>query len=407
MRFNPFRPNSPVAPGMFVGRIDEIQSISQALNQTRNGNPTHFLIQGERGIGKSSLLMVATSMASGGVSVEPGQKDSFQFPIMSIDLGGCKDRIDVIRAFGRGLKSMLRSNDELKERAKAVWTWLTEWEVLGVRKHKGERDFDPLDAVDQIVENIASFYNSNSDYIDGIFIVVDEADAPGVSGDLGQVIKSITEELGRRGVDEVLFGVAGVTGILPMLRESHESAPRLFTVMTLEPLELHERITVIDIGLENANAKNAQETIIKDSAKEYLSEMSEGYPHFLQQFAYCAFQADEDGVISVEDISEGAFQENGAIAQLGEKFFSDMYRAKINSDDYRKVLDGMAEFGDSWVERKQLLDVCDVSAPQLDNALRALKDREIIIADDAKRGSYRLPTKSFAVWIKAVPEKGK
>lgn len=36
----------------------------------------------------------------------------------------------------------------------------------------------------------------------------------------------------------------------------------------------------------------------------------------------------------------------------------------------------------------------------VDNAVRALKARKIIAHNPAKKGEYRLPTKSFAVWIK-------
>jgi hypothetical protein len=56
VKFNPFQPNKIVAPGMFAGRLPEINSIEQALFQAKNGNPQHFLLQGERGIGKLSLF---------------------------------------------------------------------------------------------------------------------------------------------------------------------------------------------------------------------------------------------------------------------------------------------------------------------------------------------------------------
>ncbi len=39
MKFNPFVPNGIAYPGMFIGRLDEIRTIEQALFQTRNGNP--------------------------------------------------------------------------------------------------------------------------------------------------------------------------------------------------------------------------------------------------------------------------------------------------------------------------------------------------------------------------------
>jgi hypothetical protein len=56
-KYNPFRPNSIVTTGMFCGRFDEMKAAEQSLFQTKHENPKHFLISGERGIGKSSLLL--------------------------------------------------------------------------------------------------------------------------------------------------------------------------------------------------------------------------------------------------------------------------------------------------------------------------------------------------------------
>ena len=55
-RINPFAPNSPVAPGMFVGRLAQVDSLEQSLLPTRAGRPKGFMLTGERGIGKTSLL---------------------------------------------------------------------------------------------------------------------------------------------------------------------------------------------------------------------------------------------------------------------------------------------------------------------------------------------------------------
>lgn len=49
MNFNPFRPNSIATDELFQGRSDEMQIIERSLFQTKNGNPQHFLIEGERG----------------------------------------------------------------------------------------------------------------------------------------------------------------------------------------------------------------------------------------------------------------------------------------------------------------------------------------------------------------------
>ncbi|MGH9726002.1 MAG: ATP-binding protein, partial [Candidatus Acidiferrales bacterium] len=67
---NPFKPDGIVAPGMFAGRLDEITAIERSLAQTKNGNPHHFLIQGERGIGKSSLFLYVQLIASGTIPLD-------------------------------------------------------------------------------------------------------------------------------------------------------------------------------------------------------------------------------------------------------------------------------------------------------------------------------------------------
>jgi hypothetical protein len=51
IKVNPFKPNSPVPPGMFAGRLDEIKALENGLFQTQKGNSSNFLITGERGIG--------------------------------------------------------------------------------------------------------------------------------------------------------------------------------------------------------------------------------------------------------------------------------------------------------------------------------------------------------------------
>ena len=69
-KYNPFRPNQPIFTGMFAGRMDEMDRIDNLLFQTKESNPSHILIQGERGIGKTSLLLVANHFAKG--TLNPG-----------------------------------------------------------------------------------------------------------------------------------------------------------------------------------------------------------------------------------------------------------------------------------------------------------------------------------------------
>jgi hypothetical protein len=172
--------------------------------------------------------------------------------------------------------------------------------------------------------------------------------------------------------------------------------------MTLEPLLPGERKHVLHRGLAAAKEKNGFDVVMSEEAENAISELSEGYPHFIQQFAYCAFDKDTDNTIDIKDVQEGALDpENGAIEQLGLSYFHDLYFDQIGSDEYRQVLKAMAETLDGWVKKTDLRKRVTIKETTLSNAISALKTKRIILAKPGVAGVYKLPTRSFAVWIKA------
>ncbi len=185
------------------------------------------------------------------------------------------------------------------------------------------------------------------------------------------------------------------------IKASHESAPRVLQSISLKPLDVAESEDVIASGLKEAEEKNKFKTTMDADAKELIVSLSEGYPHFLQQFCFCAFDVDVDNNITLDDAKLGAFDDNGALSQLGKKFFVDQYNNRINSDDYRKVLDTMSKHSDGWVSRAEIIKESGLPDGTVSNALKALKDRNIILVNEAKQGVYKIPTKSFAAWINA------
>lgn len=399
-KYNPFKPNDIINIGMFVGRVEELRVVERCLFQTKHGNAQHFMFQGERGIGKSSLLYYINMVALGNVA--PFDGDKFRFLSVPVDLGGAQTQLDVVRKVGRGLRQAIAARKQLTEKAKAAWDWLTNWEILGVQYHKGPVDLDLEQVAEEFVSHLAEFCADTKDDIDGVLFLIDEADRPSADAGLGAYLKLIAERLTWAGCDRVVFGIAGLPTLLGKLRDSHESSPRLFHTMLLEPLETHERERVVNLGIEDANERNEVKTRITDDALTFLAELSEGYPHFVQQFSYSAFEHDKDDVIDVDDVGGAAFKPGGALTQLGDKFFSEMYHARISSEEYRRVLDAMADHGDQWVTRKTILEESGVSDSNVNNALASLKAKQVILQDDTRRGFYRLPTNSFAAWINAV-----
>src|SRR5690606_27480585 len=93
-KFNPFRPNNIITPGMFKGRGPEIKRLEMCLYQARLGNPTHFLIQGERGIGKSSLFFLLEHLANGEI-LTLANDEKLSFVVVAVDLGTAGTELDV------------------------------------------------------------------------------------------------------------------------------------------------------------------------------------------------------------------------------------------------------------------------------------------------------------------------
>jgi hypothetical protein len=401
-RYNPFRPGNIVTPGMFSGRYTELVTLERALFQTKNANPLNFLIHGERGIGKSSLLFYLQLVARGEIAGIEGGK--FNFLTVCVELEPSNDYPDIIQKIGSELHREVAQHRKGIETAKVAWDFLKRWEVMGVKYASGSHtETKPSELVDELAYGVQETLAKFNSEVDGILILIDEADKPPASANLGEFVKIFTERLTKRGCNRVCLGLAGLSDLLQNLRQSHESSLRIFEILTLEPLQTDESNLVIERGLAEAADKNGFEVSILPDAKDGISELSEGYPHFLQQVAYCAFNEDSDNVIDLDDVREGTLNpENGAIQQLGLKYFHDLYFDQIGSDEYRGVLRAMAGQMDGWITKSEIRKKVPIKESTLNNAITALKKKHIILAKPGVAGTYRLPTKSFAVWIKAL-----
>jgi hypothetical protein len=405
-KFNPFRPNEIVHPTMFAGRYDECVALEQALFQTKNGNPAHFIIDGERGIGKSSLLFNLFWVAKGRITTFE-ESQSFNFVAVSISLDATHTYSDIVRSIGSELRRQISEREQLKDFARNAWDFISRWEVAGVR-YRDDPKAAPKDTelIEELSFAIAESLNNLGTEIDGVLILIDEADKPPASANLGALLKLLTERLKVRNCNRVCVGLAGLTSLREKLRKSHESSLRLFNVFALKPLSIPDCTSVIRRGLDEAKTKNDFEVKIDAEAELTLSYITEGYPHFIQQFAYCAFEFDTDNSIDVDDVLGGAYDKDaGALRQLGLKYFEKQYFDQIGSDEYRQVLRVMAKRLDNWVTKVEIRkETSQIKASTLDNALTALKARGIIVPKTGAKGVYKLPSRSFAVWIRAYTQ---
>jgi Cdc6-like AAA superfamily ATPase len=183
-KYNPFRPDKMIPPGMFCGRLDELQFIDHCLLQTKNGNPQHFLIEGERGIGKSSLFLVEQSVAEGRIPTFSSQ-EKLDFIVISISLLETDDYYSIIRKIMVSFKIELAKRHVFKAFASSTWDLVTRIEAGGIRFNRGDGKPEESELLGCLQADFVKAASSLAGVADGILLLIDEADKPPVDGNLG------------------------------------------------------------------------------------------------------------------------------------------------------------------------------------------------------------------------------
>ena len=207
IKFNPFKPRGIAPPGIFAGRVDEIETIATILRQTKNGNPRHFLLTGERGIGKSSLLVRAQGTAEGRIPAADGE--SFNFITVSISLLRRDTYEDILQRVGTEFRRAVAAVRPKLEKAKQALEFFACWEVGGVRYVPSSDGTAQFRWMMQLVDDIAGTLDRMGDAVDGVVVLIDEADSPPAGSSLGGFVKQLTEELTRAGCHRQFSGSRG------------------------------------------------------------------------------------------------------------------------------------------------------------------------------------------------------
>ncbi|MCC4118752.1 ATP-binding protein [Aromatoleum toluclasticum] len=403
LRINPFKPNNLAPVGMFAGRIDELRLLEGGLNQTKHGEPTNFLITGDRGIGKSSLLLFLDAIAKGDVTGLDGGK--FNFIVISLNVSDKMNLLTFMRIVENNVRREIGKTEVARKFLADTWSFVQRLRVMdsGISGSVDEQDEEVI--LDEFASSLAETCNrivkpaTGESKKDGILFIIDEADNAIPELRLGYFIKTVTEDLQKNGCNNVMFVVTGLPETVEKLKASHESSVRAFHPVKIKELLPPDRKRVVDLGIKKANEINSEKTSVTEDAKEQISSLSEGYPHFIQQFAYCAFKQDTDLIVDSKDVMDSAFAEGGALDSIGNRYYESDFYEKIKSDEYRQVLTIMSKRMNSWIKKAEIRAEFTGPETKLTNALKALTDRRIILKNKERDGEYRLQQRGFALWI--------
>lgn len=308
MRFNPFNPIQPARPDFFVGREPEITSFEKNIVQTMNGSPMNMAITGNRGMGKTSLL----------VKLEQLAKDQKCLVLrMSNYEGNIADIPEFCDYLTSNLKREILSKKPLGEKFDQLQRW-----VATIKPTIGWNDINLSIEKKQVVQEVfrqrlLKLWGEMKGGFKCAVILIDEAESlEGVKGGLLTFMREVFQRIENEA--KYCIVLAGKFNFTERMSESFSPLNRFFPCNRLLALDKESMRTYILQRLATVNVG------IDEKAIDYILRKCEGHPYVLVSICYLLFDAlNEDENHITPDVVRRAEQKIDY--RLGQDFFSPMF----------------------------------------------------------------------------------
>jgi hypothetical protein len=326
---NPYVPNAGATPPALPGREDLLETFSVALQRVRIGrNAKSLLPYGLRGVGKTVLLRrfldEAQQLGYLTALIEADENTKF-----------ISDLAEKLRRILFKLDTPARVNALAKRALRIFKSFTLKSGLEGLSMSLGvdaERGFgDSGDIATDLTTLLGAIGEAARDQGTAVLIAIDEVQYL-EERDFSALIRSV-HNLTQEKLP-VLVVATGLPQVLALAGDAKSYAERLFDFRLLGPLSEAE-------GREALVAPAREEGVVfEEDAAAAVVAATRGYPFFIQEWAYNAWNCAEGDVITVADVRRG---ESIAIPNLDAGFFAVRY-GRCNASE-KRYLRGMAELG--------------------------------------------------------------
>ena len=403
---NPFNPDTPVPPGVFAGRYKQLNSIYSCIYSTSTSNRRNILITGERGIGKTSIAMVAKQIACKNL---PWKNQYIETPLLSVYISVQKatpSEVVVARIIRELNVSINPKITKTKDMLENINKNFSELKLFGSGYTARDKSENPqkiyLESQD-CIRKLALSIKENRLY-SGICIIIDELDNMGDFDVFSSFWKILQETLAFDDCNNLMLIFVGMPEVIEKLFQSHESFPRTFHPIELEKMPSNEATMIIEKSLPNGTPKKS----ISEEAEKEILFYSENYPHLIQELGFSSFLMSEDNEIKKEDVEKGLYGSEdyeGSINKLGQLFFRKMYNDIRKNESYKEVLRLMSDIGNGekeWTLRQEIMEKASKKRTSISAALSNLSNKKFLVKNPDKKGEYKFYSKMFQVYISKI-----
>lgn len=307
---NPYAPGAGTPPPALVGRDNIIADADVAMRRLLAMRTTqHQLLTGLRGTGKTVLLGKLASL---------GEHLGFRV-IRQEAVGGD----DTVRSFLAQTRRLLDDLDRTPKVVRALRSIdSVSLSVIGanLRVDRDARHPD-REALADVVTDLAA---AAAEHQLGVMLAIDEAQMM-PAGDLRRLLAGV-HRCGQDGLP-MWCVLAGLPNLVGDVARAATYAERMFTVADLGPLSPAQ---VTQAVVEPAREIGVQWT---SEATDEITDLSDGYPFFVQTWAYHTWNAAVDEPISAADVQRAS---SAANRTLDMSFFAARI-ARIPDSEVRYV----------------------------------------------------------------------
>lgn len=386
---SPFYPGQPVPVELFVGRAAQIRRIvERGVGQAAAGKPVAMYVQGEYGIGKSSIAAYAQRIAEADHGLHA----------VYASLGGAEDLNGVAAAI---LEGTVRSGAFDPKRAEKIRNWLAKYvghqELFGFSLN--------LDALRRDAPNFSTplgalsfFQDARSRLKDqgvkGIFVVLDEINGITDNPKFSNFIKGLvdTNAMSKTPLPMLLM-LCGVEERRREMIRQHQPIDRIFDVVDIEPM------TVIEMESFYRQAFQSVQVEVDPDAIEVMTKYAAGFPKIMHLIGDAAFWSDQDGLIDKSDALGAVVM---AAEDVGKKYVDQQVFRALRSPDYHSILAKIAKLHGpielSFRKSEAEAVLTDVERGKLSNFLQKMKKLNVIRSGDVP-GEYVFNIRMVLLYI--------
>jgi predicted AAA+ superfamily ATPase len=370
---NPYAPGAGTPPPELAGRDEILESIRIAIRRNISGkSDSNFLLVGLRGVGKTVLLNKVEAIAD-------DEKAITNFIEISINEPLSKTIIVTLR-------SALLKLDRI-EQVKQAWRVLKSF-IEAVKIKHGDTelsiDFDGEPGVadsGNLTLDLADLFVATGEAAKArktaIVILIDEIQNMEPI-ELEALIMAV-HRINQKKLPIMVVG-AGLPNLIKLTGDAKSYAERLFKYPDIGPLNPKEAKRALVQPAEAAGVKFAEDAV------DEVIKLTKGYPYFLQEWGYQAWNTSSKSPITISDIRSASQK---AEENLDKNFFRSRYERLSNPQ--KVYLRAMAKLGTEPQKTSDIAKEIGKDSKQLSSTRDGLIEKGMIYSPEYGLAAFTVP----------------